>query len=779
MRFCCALTLTNEHCRVSLTCPSLPTWSKSQSFTTTTVTGEFVPRPSSFDSLRGVTAAGAPPGGAALSDDELVARAALALQRIRKRTTQSGDSRFLGRYLFECLLGEALWQTITDEAIVHAAPHLEIGLRIDSAATILQRFPWEMLHGPNGFFAQLQGKVAVTRIVSTHHEQLPRSLQSPPRILFAVGTSLVGNGVRPGAEIFGLFRRIEDSDGSLQVRVLQRASPRLLRVEMRCFRPDVVFFLCHGWANERGGYLELEADSGEPSQHNASQLLELLHAGDDCPPIVILSACYSAAGSVEPLSGAALAPLAAQLVAGSPQRAGVPLVVGMGGRVSDVGCRLFTTAMTTSLVQGGSLIDSITEARQASVFGAGNTSDAIDWALPCVFLSPAIDMNYQPVPTTAREQGQLVNKWIKGCDLVANPTFCDREAVFQSYYEVLREDGGLLALYVASDEEGFGRSRTLMELAAQAIRDGLVPFPLIYHNDKNKNDKTSVPQDLVSFAKLMDGTILNVRRSVFGVGRDTNSQLGLLVRFSRDRSKTADGWDADLKYMLDMDESVTPRVLQRALQCDIENAVRAIVRNNPFFSATARPSHSPNGPLKCGAIVLLDDVHLYGPTVIEALLTMIGASGFGSVDAPIPVVMAYSTVRDAGPMLRDHAFVLRSHRVVQLGEFPQDNDAHLLFFGQLFLSLGTWNASKPGISDRPYALNANMNDQVRQKYSDRIRQFVRQLPSAFREQEFNMIIAFARDDGFLLEANDESRLAALRHHVLGLPGGANRWREVL
>ena len=55
-------------------------------------------------------------------------------------------------------------------------------------------------------------------------------------------------------------------------------------------------------------------------------------------------------------------PLAVQLVAG-----GLPIVIAMTGRVSDVGCRLFTRRLGEMLLkEGDGLIAATAEARRAS-----------------------------------------------------------------------------------------------------------------------------------------------------------------------------------------------------------------------------------------------------------------------------------------------------------------------------------------------------------------------------------------------------------------------------
>ena len=69
----------------------------------------------------------------------------------------------LGGFLFRRLLDTDLWQAVRAEA--GAADFVELALRFDAQRYDLHRFPWELLHDGNGFLAQGQPPVCVTRLV--------------------------------------------------------------------------------------------------------------------------------------------------------------------------------------------------------------------------------------------------------------------------------------------------------------------------------------------------------------------------------------------------------------------------------------------------------------------------------------------------------------------------------------------------------------------------------------------------------------------------------------
>src|SRR5262249_13875014 len=181
----------------------------------------------------------------------------------------------------------------------------------------LHRLNWEMMHGRKEFLAgMLHPEVAITRIVSGTDGVKARQISLPPRVLFVIGTSLTDPKIRPGAEAVGLLKRIEESARTIQWRGLQRGKPEVTKGQVQQFNPDVVKFICHGLVDKTGkGYLELEtneADRQDDKRHYAKTLLDCLRGAGDFPPIVVLSACYSGAGSTRLLAGYEVAPLAAE-----------------------------------------------------------------------------------------------------------------------------------------------------------------------------------------------------------------------------------------------------------------------------------------------------------------------------------------------------------------------------------------------------------------------------------------------------------------------------------
>src|SRR4051794_19485198 len=154
-----------------------------------------------------------------------------------------------GEYLFQTLLGPAIWAKI--EQI--GAPVVELALQWRGDQLELHRLHWEMMRGPDGFLAAgARFPTAITRVVAGTGELRPRTLRAPPRVLFVVGAAVNDPAIRPGAELMGVLRRVRASGRSIHSYVLERASPDRVRTAVRNFEPDVVHFIAHGGIDAQG-----------------------------------------------------------------------------------------------------------------------------------------------------------------------------------------------------------------------------------------------------------------------------------------------------------------------------------------------------------------------------------------------------------------------------------------------------------------------------------------------------------------------------------------------
>jgi hypothetical protein len=421
--------------------------------------------------------------------------------RISKRSPQPKDVDLFGCYLFDTLIGSRVWGKIRQIALAKSPPYIELALLWPADENSLHRLNWEMMKAPEGFLAICRKfEIAVTRIVKGALHRA-HAIALPPRLLFVIGTRLYDPDIRAGAETVALLRELKHKGRSIQSRTLQLANPVNLKRMMEAFRPDAVYLVSHGGLDAQGrGYITLRKDDDHPNEdvpRYANQLLSYLNFCGQYPPIVVLSACYSAGTPNRKLLGAHhAAPLAAELVAG-----GIPIVVGMAGRISDAACRLFTKRFGEALISGEPLIAATAEGRRAA-FGEGEPPDtSVDWAFPAVYVAEGVTQDYTPARIGADDAAVRVEILVKSYGIERQPVFCAREEFIEAYHEMLAQlldprGQSVVGAYVdeaASGIGGIGRTRLLEEIAVQSIRDGHVPC-LVSSSSPNWRIPTTVPQ---------------------------------------------------------------------------------------------------------------------------------------------------------------------------------------------------------------------------------------------------------------------------------------------
>src|SRR5262249_21648893 len=98
---------------------------------------------------------------------------------------------------------------------------------------------------------------------------------------------------------------------------------------------------------------------------------------DATPPVVVLNACHTAGTHLVQESNSLAQELAER---------GVPLVVGMSGRVADRACRLFTRCFYEALLKGQDVALVTAEARRRAVRdGNVDACATADWTMPTLF----------------------------------------------------------------------------------------------------------------------------------------------------------------------------------------------------------------------------------------------------------------------------------------------------------------------------------------------------------------------------------------------------------
>jgi hypothetical protein len=712
----------------------------------------------------------------------------------RALTVKQGEARTFGRYLFDTLIGSTVWNWI----VGHTSREdlLEVALAWDAGDVHLHRLNWEMMHGPNTFLAAKQRtgarEVAITRVIAGTNVPL-RSAGPVPRCLFVVGASLTDARIRPGAELLGLLRQIERSERALRGRVLRGrggkgATPRDVMRAMREFAPDFVHLVCHGVFDDSGAAsLELGKDPEDPEEpgvplHPTGKVFDYLNAGREPPSLVVLSACNTGQSAAPALFASEVAeatettevamrgahetaPMAAQLVT-----LGIPVVVGMAGRVADRACRHFSRRFGEALVQGEALVCATAQGRRAAfVEGEQPPEESVDWAFPAVFMAANVDASYVPAPRDpAREPP--VEKWVRAYHTTRGkePAFCGRHEFFEAYYDLFDpERVSVLGIYVSggagsSDPESsdgdrrHGLTRLLKEMAVQAIRDG--HLPVVVSNDGGNEEPPTTLTALVH--RLFRA--LNHAKATYAVDVPP-WQIGLLADMAHGDNVVLPPALNDVYR--EEERAITARVVRAALAADMTALLRAAQKHD-FVKET-----------RGTAILMLDDVDKYPVEFLDRWLDgkVLSAGGVrGTVPLPsdpwdpdttvLPVVMTFKT-GGAPPdvvikAVKESGSTLKWMRLERLDPFPPDFDVDLLAMQNVLLNpYDEKGKLRPGISNRPFALNHQADADTWTFWTGQFRDDYCGLPGYFEKRMFYKQVEIASKYAFLKDADDETRLA--------------------
>ena len=677
--------------------------------------------------------------------------------RITKRDPRAGEVEKFGRYLFTTLIGQEAWTAIRQVAAEHSAEQVELALLWGTGESDLHRLNWEMMRGPEDFLASGRPlDAAITRMVAGAL-QSPREIRLPPRVLFLVGTRLYDPDIRPGAEALGLLRQVKCKGRSIHSRIVQCATPAKMRAAIAAFRPDVVHLICHGDVDRRTGkgFLILRKDDDHPDEDEpryASQLLEYLGAAGGFPPIVVLSACYSAGLTQRGLLGAHdTAPLAAELIAG-----GVPIVVGMAGRVADSACRLFTRRFGEALLSGESLVTATAEGRRAAFADGAPPHASVDWGFPAVFIAQGVANDYVPARVAPDDRAVQVENWIKSYDISRNPVFCGREEFLDAYQEMmekLAQPNGrpVLAAYCNQTEAGFGRTRLLEELAAQAIRDGHVPCLV------RATPSWEIPTTPARFG--LELLRANARaREVFGLPVPLESVFLKVLLLDKPPPN-----DAQLRETFKSDPSI---LLNRFLAhldkadsaLDVDSASAAIRQDLGQLARDLRKKYPTDDGTTRRVFVLLDEVDRYGERLTTALLRqMLGPHGFGTAEEPVPVALAFSAAGPAQEVLRP----IKESPPAWLNPLPLEcfrgNGEDFMAYERVWLHpFNVQNLPKP------WVINPETPAVALEEWRAEFRSQIAGLPANLSGPVFIALSRAAKLPRFLILADDEDLLAKQR-----------------
>lgn len=559
-----------------------------------------------------------------------------------------GMPRRFGRYLFELVLGREVWAAILDRA-QGAAVDLRIACPIGEWA--IMRLPWELMHDAQHFLAARPGPLVLMsrQVTAAAAETAPRVFT--PRVLFVVGALQDDTEIRAGAEYLGLLRRLQTLDLTLDSRVLRDATAETLQQAVAEFQPSVVHFICHGGFSEGRGALRLLAsDPGLPFQdYTATQLLALLSWTDEAghvryPPVLVLNACYSAtppsppaADPVDQLTAIAVfgsgsgvlptttgtVPLGAELVAGDGVHGGPALVIGMGGKVADLACRLFTRQFYQSLLRGDPTWSAAAGRRGAFMHGF-DPRDTVDWATPVVFVeaSAALSVDARELEA-ARRRESAVRQFRRQAD---PPAFCGRLRFFDQWREATASPtrGTRRLLGIAMSEmdtdKQLGGSRLLEELAVAAVHAGHVPS-LRLHNQASPERASDIP---------------GVAREILAAAMQTRLNFGLPAPWTPqvlELTKAIKGRPANLHPSVDAAFALSEtEAFRTALQMDLWNL------RDEVMAHIGTPAGHQGRPL---AVVLLDEIQRYAGAAGRFVVDLLRAGGLGTEQDPIPVAFTY------------------------------------------------------------------------------------------------------------------------------------------
>ncbi|MGH2538880.1 MAG: CHAT domain-containing protein, partial [Candidatus Promineifilaceae bacterium] len=668
------------------------------------------------------------------------------------------DVSLFGRYLFDSLIGPAIWADILALAAGQAADVLELALAWPFDENDLHRLNWELLHDGRGFLAARRPdaprEVAVTRLVSGS-AGVPEVMAPVPRCLFAIGADLTDSRIRPGAEYLGLLRQIERDGRTVHTRLLRRATPTAIERLVASFQPHLVHFICHGEFDGRGGAkLELapdENDAGGERLRDVEALFTYLSAGPRLPSLVVLSACNTgqASQAVEMAGGHVTAPLAAALV-----NKGIPVVVGMAGRVADSACRHFTRRFGEAIVRGEPLVAAAAQGRRAAFAYDQSPEESVDWAFPALFLAESVPAGYTPSLARQDPGAPPVETWVNNFNIKRPPAFYGRIEFYEAYYRLFEPNQpSVIAAFVERNQPGHGKSRLLQELIAQAVRDGHLPVALIHPDNPN----LPYPENLEGLRKaLIDA--LNQTAAIYGLG----GQVWQLYHLAAGPAGAVEGANPELSpevrlELLNNQGRLSGRALALALRADLGRLLAQARAAHPFIAASAGR-----------ALLFLDDVHLFGPEFLQDWFggRALGSYGLGQDEAGLtPAVMSLSLTGPAAQIVqptREFAIATPWLALLPLRPFPREDDQDLMACERVLLNpFDAQGRLKPGVSNLPFALNYGLkrDDEASwNNWSEGFRDVLGGMPINFVSQAFYGLVKLALAGRFVLPADDEIRL---------------------
>ncbi|RYZ39010.1 MAG: CHAT domain-containing protein [Myxococcaceae bacterium] len=522
-----------------------------------------------------------------------------AFTSIHGGTPARGHLWGFGRYLLETLLGGNFWRQLKGRCPPNES--LELVLEWDAGEWELSRLHWELMRDDAGFLAEQHApEVSLVRRVPVSK---PFQTRAPIdlRVLFVLGTDLADPQIRAGAEYLGLLRQLNAQQRSLHHRVLIAANGEDIAEAVKRYQPTVLHLTCHG---EWGSIHLKPGREAAPSEEkdgfrrwSAQELHQLLlGTGAPLPTVVVVNACDSASGrppfrqeEADALTSASFAVELAKL--------GIPMVVGMAGKVADHACRLFTRRLYEALLDGPSdtpvdLGLATNTGRRAGLQLLKGNDATSDWAFSQLLVRGDTDTRLEL--TNARQataRARLANTF-----RVRHP-FCDRLDAFRDFERWLDSghcEASPFAIEGPAKEPAplkYGATRLMNEFAVHAIHSDYVPVLL---NFPDGSTEAPTPDMFLKELRVRMNTV----RAQWGLPATQSEIHRLLLR----ANNPAWPLHPELEAELAVGARTDPSVLRLALSIDL--------------AALARDTQCK------GALLLLDGIHAWSP-LLSSLLRML------------------------------------------------------------------------------------------------------------------------------------------------------------
>lgn len=716
----------------------------------------------------------------------------LAYRNISRGIPDNDDMTRFGTHLFQSLIGVEVWEKILASA--GAEKVIELTLSWDKGDRNLHRLQWEMMCVNGRFLADAREKlVAITRRVEGTTAPA-RSVDAPARVLFVVCVPLYNPQIRPGAELLGLLRNFRERKArfGIQTRILLGAEPKTrgvtpeeLRKGVQRFRPDVVHFVGHGRFNaaECHGVIDMARDPNEglggPIGRDASFLVDRLKVDGILPAIVVLAACETGGmgPNLEPprlLTTGEAAPLAAELI-----EKGVPIVVGMSGRVSDMACRAFTRTFGLSLIENKPLALATALGRATAFSEAGKAAKSVHWAFPVVFLSAKVESGFVPLKARSAGANGEAGDWAARAEqrigdfnfnLDRDPVFCGREEFFDDFDRLFEGEPVVLGVYAKAAGIGIGRTRLLREMLGQAIRDGHIPCHFQF--DTSSESMSKAPSTIGELTLKLLEAIGGTRR-IFNLPPPLDSLIFKAFRDVGVYQEDPDISENDVSALWDRFEDLLERCRKHAGTVITAGRARTLLQRE-FVSLTreARNADPRIASMNGRAVVFLDNIHRLPRDVLLDLIGEVLGSGkcygFGpSTEERVPVVFTF--VMSGEDAKNEPWKTVLEHPAIRYRELlPFSKEEHVFAYSRVLLF--------PHVQDRPILRDVStrpwaVNDGLAPGWQTSVQQAFylatsKGVPKMFKDPTFYEVVEENRvktrgDEKYLVPAEEEQVLEKL------------------